>query len=101
MLSAFPEFIENCVQQIKGDMIEDEWGNVTFPTIDKNIKCIARHSVSIQKEVALGYSVDLVLYTYDELLKTNDVIYDNQKYIVKRIDKKRGHFENYLVMKNV
>ncbi|MGL6023319.1 MAG: hypothetical protein ACRC0F_01770, partial [Cetobacterium sp.] len=65
------------------------------------LDCIPRHSVGIQKEVALGYSVDLVLYTEHELLKANDVIYKNELYILKRVDKKQGHFENYLVMKNV
>ena len=101
MLSDFPELLEECNLKIKGEPVEDDYGNITYPTIDKPILCIPRSSISAFKEVALGYGVDLVLYTEEELLKQNNVFYEDKEYILKRADKKQGHFENYLVMKNV
>ncbi|MGL5963299.1 MAG: hypothetical protein ACRCZ2_02720, partial [Fusobacteriaceae bacterium] len=73
MLNNFRELIESCIQKLKGEAVEDEWGNITFPTVDKVIECIPRHSVSIDKEVSLGYAVDLVLYTQEPLVKANEV----------------------------
>lgn len=102
MLNNFPEFIETCIVKIKSSKpVEDEWGNITFPTIDKSIECVVKHSVSAFKEVSLGYAVDLVLYTEEQLEKANNVFYEGKEYIVKRIEKKREHWKTYLVMKNV
>ncbi|MGL5050067.1 MAG: hypothetical protein ACRC6E_05460 [Fusobacteriaceae bacterium] len=101
MLVNFKELVVDCLQQIKGEPIVNEYGDITFPILDKVISCIPRYSISTRQEMSLGYNVDLILYTEEELLKDNEVIFEGNKYLLKRSDKKQGHYENYLVVKNV